>query len=288
MQCDIAIVSNLSSVITVHEVHNVTEDSQQFLINRSLEILKKKFDPIFVGLVDNPNDLMVGCVGANMSNDRLDVYKKTENNGWLKYRTQELVFLGNFLYQKVDVVLSDLKTQFKQVSNVHGEEIGKQKQAFDQMKSHLEERLDSLSEANETIREKEKAASQSLSNTISECETLRMRLANRDSEYKRLVRENVGLCESASQDTDTIIKLNNEIGKLREHIRNTQQINSFNYSPDYSIQRIHNGDIVKKELKKLKEVKSIPDPSYDMCINAIQSFDRSSLRSVTNSRIEGK
>jgi hypothetical protein len=283
-------------VITVHEVHNVTEDSQQFLIARSLEILKKKFDPIFVGLVDCPNDLnnieyAINCVGANVSNDRLDVYKKTENAGWLKYKMPELVFLGNFLYQKVDVVLSDLKTQFKQVFNTHGEEIGKQKHAFNQMKSHLEERLDILSEENEMALEKEKTANRLLSGAMSECETLRKRLANRDSEYKRLVRENVILCESASQDTDTIIKLNNEIGKLREHIRNTQQTNSFNYSPDYSniaqcTQRIHNIDVIKKEPKELKESKelkknkSIPDPSYDMCISAIQSFDRSKLKSI--------
>lgn len=280
---DIAIVSNLSNVITVHEVHNVPLDDDQLLLSRSINILKEKFGLQFIGIVDCMDDILVDQVCVSLppnENYRLDVYKKVEKTeGWLKYKTTEIIFLGSIYHQKVGLVLSELKQQYNKVTSdlvTISTERSKHKETYDKMKTHLEHQLDAMSADIYSAEMRIKATNQLLTDALAECETLRTQLANRDIEYRRLIRENASLCVSASQDTETIIKLNNEIGKLRGHIRGVHQVNEVNYSPDYSSHTSVNSSPC---VKTPKESKSIPDARYDLCINDILTFDRSKLRS---------
>lgn len=286
---DIAIVSIFSINITIHEVHNVDiKEDPHFLIARSIDILKAKYGNQFIGVVDNIDNLTLDQIAACVqsvpeSSELTEIRIYSCVSGWFNHRTH-LVKLGTISFHEVSTVLEDLKnkyaimqTELSNVAGIHRKEISNYDSRFKQMKTHLEDKLSVLTEENNAFADE-------LQSLRSQCLSFQEQISARDIECKRLIRENANLREAASQDTDTIIKLNNEIGKLRNQCTGGVAMDrmKFDYSIGYSLcDVVNSSDLVEKPKPKTNmPVKSIPDVRYDLCVDAIKNFNKSRLRSI--------
>jgi len=272
----IAIVSVFDTIPTVHDVYSgdCIEDEQLLFAAVTSRILLEMFGDNLITC--DPKELPAGKYTAVVGPSTATVFvgKQRSFIGWTGTTIiTEPQLCGNISIYPCRLYEDNRAERIQQLMD----EIKHINTAADNAKGNLEGRIialdDQLNANSGTI--------QQLRRELEEANAL---IAQRTAEFKRVLHENIALRAADNLNTDTIIRLNDEVGKLRSG-RNI--VTRFNYDAgvnciveDMPVNTNNKParQTVSATNKQAAERPAIPDAGYDACIDQIRSFNRSSLR----------
>lgn len=302
---DMAIISQLSSLVidqqgptitdaklVIHEVHSVLDDADMLFNERAKSILLSIYGD---NVVFDTQDIVAGQYAAiSTSPSRIDITAAYDTTviGWVSNSTMSVKRnVGHITWQQVAVALPELKQNFAAIKleyaarmETYGIELQRvleqNKSAADNTRRILETRIADLGAAAELDAEELMDQRTIIDDLRSQLSAEQEILAQRTSEYKRLVRENISLRETDNTNTDTIIRLTDEIGRLREKITTivARPATKFDYKAGVHCISEDTRSALPTRAKPA-EAASIPDPGYDACISQLKAFDFKSLLS---------
>lgn len=299
---DIVIISNLkqlvndkipiisvSPTIKAHEVHTVsTEDVDLLFTERVKIILPQLFSGNISSEVASLKNGEIAYIPLVSGDKKLyEIYTAINiETGWVRSAVvPEIICLGTITYECVDIVLPELKRQLlsneeKRKSDEYNfrEILTSYDKIYSTNKQSLENKIADLVNVIELDEQKIKILQNENSSLKSNIEDVYDKLNVKTAEYKKLLLENLTLRNNKYGDDDIIIKLNDEIGRLRAKLAETKTVTT---RIDYT-SGIHFTDdkpVTPKNSQK-EPCKIVPDVGYDACINEIKAFDRSTLNSV--------
>ncbi len=307
----LVIISNIRGVTQVHAVHNDVDTCDRELLFAACarDILAALYGDKLVRVL--PGELAPGQYTTIDSDLHIDIYaaEETREAGWMSEKiTISRACIGTITGMPCQAHIAGLR-ELHEAHTLALSELRKElcelKAGAEHVKSAADNTISLLNDRITDMDINTKFDALEIRSLRAELEGVRDQLTWRTHEYTRAIREAVALRAADNLNTDTIIQLNNEVGKLRAISRPTTR---FNYEAGVhcvvdSVPNVTNNDVTDndatdtlrihavianvtggyKETGLIKQSKpteraAIPDAGYDACINQIRAFSHGSLR----------